>query len=241
MKHVFLGTLLTASLAFAQAATVSAPATRETASENSASLLSAPQLAHLAVDGRVALLPRLQLELGGWNLFDNPYQGTYLRGAWLGLRFRAFETDGISIDVAARGLAGQEQDSKLGVGGAWLASTSRIRVFRWLTVMPDFEGSWLGHLVQGRAANEFRFTAGNWRLGVHGGAQVWIKDGDVTVAPMAELSVGWRKHFAPLDVDVSGGLALTRDPSAVVGHPVFRDVPNAIAPWGFVRLGFVVN
>lgn len=241
MKPVFLATVLAASLAFAQAATVSATGAPPRASENAASLLSAPQLGHLAVDGRVALLPRLQLELGGWNLFASDFPGSYVRGAWLGVRFRAFETDGISIDVAARGLAGQEQDSQQGVGGAWLASASHIRVFRWFSVRPDFEGSWLGRLVQARVANEFRFTAGDWHLGAHGGAQLWLKDGDVTVAPMAELSVGWRKHFAPLDVDVGGGLALTRDPSAVVGHPVFRDVHGAVAPWGFVRIGFVIN
>ncbi|MEW6434711.1 MAG: hypothetical protein AB1730_24700 [Myxococcota bacterium] len=241
MRHLILGVLLAASTALAQDVSGTAASAPPRASENAAALLSAPQLGHLAVDGRIAFLPRLQLELGGWNLFDESWSGTFLRGGWLGVRFRAFETDGITIDVAARGLAGQEQDSKQAVGGAWLASATAIRVFRWFSVLPDFEGWWLGRLVQLRAANEFRFSAGDWRLSGHGGAQIWVKDGDVRVAPVAELSVGWRRRFRPFDVDISGGLALTRDPSALLGHPVFRDVRDAMTPWGFVRLGFVVN
>ncbi|MEW5738616.1 MAG: hypothetical protein AB1938_06795 [Myxococcota bacterium] len=243
MRSLVLLSLLSATVAAAEPAFVNGSAAPAPAKGNEtlAAVYSAPQLGHLAVDGRIALGTRIQIELGGWNLFDDGRADTFLRGAWLGVRGRVWQSDGVSIDVAGRALAGQEQGTNDAVAGLWVASGSKIRVTRWFSVLPDCELSWMGSLFQARMANEFRFFAGDWRLGGHGGAHLWVRDGLVTVAPTAELSVGWRKHFAPFDLDASAGMALARDPSAILGHPLFREVQGELKPWAFVRLAFVVN
>ncbi|GMU62543.1 MAG: hypothetical protein AMXMBFR34_43060 [Myxococcaceae bacterium] len=243
MRPLVLLALFATSVAAAEPSTVNGAVVPAPAKGNESlvAVYSAPQLGHLAVDGRLALGTRIQVELGGWNLFDDDRAGTFLRGGWLGVRGRLWQSDGVSIDVAGRALAGQEQGTNDAVAGLWAQTASRIRVLRWFSVLPDLELSWLGPLFQARFANEFRLFTGDWRLGGLGGAQLWVRDGLVTVAPMVEVTVGWRKHFAPFDLDASAGMALARDPSAILGHPVFRDVQGELGPWAFVRLAFVIN
>lgn len=243
MRTLLLTPLFAASLALAEPTSVTAPslASAPRVTENSVTLFSAPQVGHLGVDGRIAFGARLQVELGGWNLFDDARAGTFLRGGWLGVRGRVWQSDSIAIDVAGRALASQEQGTNTAMAGLWAASGSQIRVFRWFSVLPDFETSWLGGLYQARVSNEFRFEAGDWRLGGHGGAQLWVRDGVVTVAPLAELSLGWRHHFRAVDLQAGAGLAMTRDPSAVLAHPLLVTPEGALQPWAFVRFGVVVN
>jgi len=243
MQHLLLGLALVAATASAEPATVgtttSDPSVKSV--ESLAAIQSVPQLGHVAVDGRIAVLRNLQVELGGWNLFDDTRAGTFLRGGWAGVRWRVWESDGIGIGLAGRVLVGQRRDANDAVTGAWLQSGSRIRMFSWFHVLPDFEVSVFGPLFQARVANEFRFLLRDFRIGGHGGAQIQVREGVWKVMPLAELSAGWRKHFAPLDFDVSAGLALAMDPSALVGHPVFETVQTELKPWAFLRFAFIPN
>lgn len=240
MRLLFVATFACASLALAQEASVSAPGPQAPTERGAVALVSAPQLGHLAVDGRVRLMPRVDAQLGGWNLFDDTVADSFVRGAWLGVGIRALEADGVTIDVTARALMGHEAQTDETVGGLWLGGTSTIRALRWFSVRPAFDATWLGDLGQARLLSEFRFTAGDWHLGVHGGAQLWFLRDEVTVAPLAELSMGWRHEFRRVAVDVSGVVAAARDPSGALGHPVLRELRSDFAPWGILRVGVEV-
>jgi hypothetical protein len=200
------------------------------------SVLSAPQLGHVALGGEVALGERVKLGLGGWNVAERGDRDVFLRGGWLSASLLALKTDGIEMygTVAAFGAR-----TALGagfVGGLKGAATTHIEVFRWFSVVPEFELSWLGPLTTGRLSNTFEFHSGHWRLEARGGVLVWARDQEVNAGLFAEGGLAYRWELPTVRIDAGAGVAVSQDASVVTGHPVFVKADDSYGPWGYARV-----
>lgn len=48
--------------------------------------------------------------------------------------------------------------------------------------------------------------------------------------------MAWTHAFPAAELGLSGGLALTRDGSALVGHPLLKTPQDVLQPWAFLRV-----
>lgn len=225
----------------ALAAEPAATATQRTdlRAESSVAFLSVPQLAHLALDGHLALSNRIIADLGGWNVFRTDHPEVLKRGGWLGTRIKLIETDAILFEGGFRAIGYQPEEDASFQGGLGIVAATTIKTTDWLEVRPEFELSWLGGVWTSRAANELRFRIGNWRIDAVGGAQAWVRDGGVIVAPALSVLGGYRATFDTFDLDLGAGIAASKDASFLTGHPMQLKPSAELQPWAFVRFALI--
>ena len=199
---------------------------------------SAPQLGHVATGGLVKASERFGVEVGGWNVFgtDDAAKSAFLRGGWAGVRMTALDAPRLKMTAWVRGVGVQPASDVKFTGGFSVGATTVLTLFSWLTLVPEFDFTWLNVLTQARLVVAYRFVVGEWALDARGGAQLWLKDGAISVAPLVELGVAWSHSFAALDLGLTGGLALTRDGAALVGHPLMQRPQDSLMPWAFLRV-----
>jgi len=199
---------------------------------------SAPQLGHLGLGGEFQLAGRFSAELGGWNVFgtDDAAKAAFLRGGWAGVRMSVLEAPKMKMTAWVRGIGIQPAKDVAFTAGVSAGASTVLNMLPWLTLVPDFDITWLRTLTQARLVAAYRFVVGEWTLDARGGAQLWVQHGEVSVAPLVELGVAWRHSFSTMDLGLSGGLALTRDGAALVGHPLMQHPQDIMQPWAFLRV-----
>lgn len=201
-------------------------------------VLSAPQLGHLGLGGELKATGRFSGELGGWNVFgtDDAAKAAFLRGGWAGVRMSVLEAPKLTMTAWVRGLGLQPAKGAAFTAGFGAGASTTLSLLPWLTLVPDFDLTWLPTLTQARLVAAYRFLVGEWTLDARGGAQLWVQGGAVSVAPLVELGVAWMHAFPTVDLGLAGGLALTRDGSALVGHPLLQQPQDVLQPWAFLRV-----
>lgn len=216
-------------------ATPDAEVTRELSASTSGVVLSAvPQLGLARAEGLVGF-GRLGLELAGWGVFLPETQGFH-RGGWFGGRFEALETDAVRIEASVRVFMAQPGPGTNAVAGIGGVARSRIAVFPWLSLQPDFDLTSLGSLVTARLANEVVLRSGDWRLGLCGGGQLWARDAIVSAAFAASLSLRWHHQFGATGLAIAGSVAVARDPSFLLKQPVLQVPNDQMALWAAVSV-----
>lgn len=197
---------------------------------------SAPQARHLAAGGAIDVSHLVRLEVGGWGLLDSA-QPAFLRGGWVGARLQVLDRPSIGMWARLRAFAAQPQaGDPVAAGGAAEAWTV-LQPMHWLTLVPGFELSRLGSLSQGRLSAAYRFHAGAWTVEATAGAQGWVRRGeDLIVAPLGALALDWKGRIDRVDVGIGGGVALARDGSFLVDHPLELRPSDDLQPWIFARI-----
>lgn len=196
---------------------------------------SAPQVRSLCAGVSVDVTRRVALDLGGWTSLDTA-QPTWLRGGWLGARLLVLDLPSIEMIARARALLTQPTDAASPAAGVSADAHTTLRFLPWLSLVPEFELTWLQALSQSRLSVAYRFHSGTWTVDALVGAQGWLRNEELTVAPVAALSLDWSGRFDHLDVGIGGGVALARDGSFLVGHPLMLAPTEAIQPWLFARV-----
>jgi hypothetical protein len=190
---------------------------------------SLPQLGLARAEGRLGL-GRAGLELGGWATFLND-TGALLRGGWIGGRVLALDADAASIGAAFRVFMAQPSQDQAATAGLGGLVESRIDVFPWLALRPDFDFTWIGPSVTARLANELLLRSGDWRIGLCGGAQLWARESTVIAAFGASVGLGWRRELASTALELTAAVALARDPSFLLRQPVLQAPRAELGLW----------
>ncbi len=198
-------------------------------SASGVTMATVPQLGLARAEGLFGL-GTVGLEVAGWGIFLKGTDG-FSRGGWLGVHLDALETDAVRIEASVRVFLAQPDPAANAVAGLGGVARSRITVFPWLLLKPDFDLTWLGPLVTARLANELVLRSGDWRLGLCGGAQLWSRDEAVIAAFGASLSFGWRHQFGATGLEIAGAVALARDPSFLLKQPVLQTPRDQMALW----------
>lgn len=186
----------------------------------------------LQLDGAARVMRNMSLVLGGWNTFDLG-SDTFIRGGYLGLRYRFLSTDVYRLSAAIRGVLAEPWDGVLRVpkvkkdveGGIAVDADSLIRVMSFLEVVPDFNFTWLPSQSTARLASEVRVAIQGFRIGVQAGVQLWVVAGEVTVAPAGALIVRYQHQFGPAILGIHVAAAMARDGSFLSQVPT-RLVPS---------------
>lgn len=239
MRTLLLCLLLAAPASAAPAATTTSRHD-DTRFDTTVQFLTVPQLAHLAVTGNLSLSERISADLGGWNVLRTDTPDVLKRGGWLGTRVKLVETDAIRFDAAFRAFGYQPAEDASFQGGLGLQAATTIKALGWLDVRPDFELTWLGTAWTARAANELRFSVDDaWRISLAGGAQAWVRDGAVLVAPAVSAAGGYRARFSAFDLELAAGIAFAKDASFLTLHPMQLKPATELQPWAFASFTLV--